>query len=192
MIQIDSTELVTKQKLIETKKSQQNQPIIVDDEDASAQVPVIYYLYQSDFAEGTYRITEPGRYVLMDDILFNPNPGSQTRNNANDDMTAWRPHEDQQEEYPGAAQYKDPYFMGFWAAITIETDDVILDLNDHTIAMDEIFYHQQRWFTIISLTSQYFLPGQVSCCTLRFYFAVLLLQAKLLYFFGLLLIVFLL
>ncbi len=51
--------------------------------------------------------------------------------------------------------------MGFWAAITIETSDVILDLNDHTIAMDKIFYYQQRWFTIISLTSQYYLPGQV-------------------------------
>ena len=76
-------------------------------------------------------------------------------------MDGWRPREGQQDEYPEAAAYRDPYFMGFWAAITIEADDVILDLNDHSIAMDEAFYHQKRWFTIVSLTSQYFLPGQV-------------------------------
>lgn len=160
MIEIDSTELTEKQQMIETQLDIDS-VVDIEDEDASAEAAIIYYLYNADFEYGTYRITKPGRYVVMEDILFNPNAGSTNDGTANEDMSAWRPHEEQQDEYPGAGQYKDPYFMGFFAAITIETDDVILDLNDHSIAMDEAFYYQQRWFTIISLTSQYFLPGQV-------------------------------
>merc|ERR1712129_555811 len=67
---------------------------------------------------------------------------------------------EQNQIYPGAGTYRDAYFLGFWAGITIETSDVILDLNDHTLAMSDAFYYQQRWFTTIALESQYFLPGQ--------------------------------
>jgi hypothetical protein len=27
---------------------------------------------QNNFSNGTYRITQPGEYILMEDILFNP------------------------------------------------------------------------------------------------------------------------
>ena len=49
---------------------------------------------------------------------------------------------------------------GFFAGITIECDDVILDLNDHELKMDRIFYYQQPFFSIIELESQPFLPQQ--------------------------------
>ena len=59
-------------------------------------------------------------------------------------MEALRPTAEQQDEYPGAGKYSGFHFLGFWAAIAIEASDVTLDLNDHTLAMDEAFYNQQR------------------------------------------------
>ena len=118
----------------------------------------VIHLYQSDFLHGTYRIRESGVYVLMEDITFDFNAGDM-----NDPLhpDAWWPHHDQQEIYPGAGRYRDAYFLGFWAGVTIEADNVILDLNSHSMAMSDAFYYQQRWFTTIALESQYFLPGQV-------------------------------
>ena len=158
-IEVKAAKLSKKRQKIQKQKRKMSPVSIEDDhENASSASGKIYYLYSSDFEFGTYRIKKPGRYILMEDILFNPNSGS--TGDANDDNKAWRPHSNQQDSYPGAGQYRDPYFMGFFAAITVETSDVIIDLNDHTLAMDEIFYYQQRWFTLISLTSQYYLPGQ--------------------------------
>ena len=31
------------------------------------------YLYNSDFKNGTFRITKPGTYIIGEDIIFNPN-----------------------------------------------------------------------------------------------------------------------
>ena len=72
----------------------------------------------------------------------------------------WWPTEDQIDDYPGAGDLKNSYFLGFWAGITIECSDVILELNHHKLQMSEAFYYQQSFFAIISLTSQVFLPGQ--------------------------------
>jgi len=116
--------------------------------------PVNVELYQSDFLHGTYRITKSGTYTIMEDITFDFNAGT-----ANEDG-AWLPHSDQEDDYPGAGQYRDPYFMGFFAGITIETKDVILNLNGHTLQQSEPYYHQQRWFSIIELANQPFMPGQ--------------------------------
>ena len=123
----------------------------------------IIYLYQSDFEHGTYRIRESGTYIVMEDIIFDFNAGD-----INDPLhpDAWWPKGNQHKIYPGAKQYRDPYFLGFWAGITIETNNVILDLNSHSLAMSDAFYYHQRWFTTIALQSQYFLPGQVLCFSL--------------------------
>ena len=43
--------------------------------------------------------------------------------------------------------------------ITVETNDVHLDLNGYSLSMSEYFYHQQRWFKTIELSTYYFLPG---------------------------------
>ena len=170
VIPVDTQQLKMKQKAQEIRLQEiEDEKRMVANEKNRDEVPprdkaleeTVHYIYASDFAQGTYRITTPGRYILMEDVQFNPNPGQTHSTKPNNDHTAWWPHEEQQDIYPGAGQYRDPYFMGFWAAITIETHDVLLDLNDHEIAMDPIFYYQQRWFTIIGLSTQYFLPGQV-------------------------------
>jgi len=155
-----SDDLARKQQIITEMREAKNGEVQLDEEDAAEQSEIIYYLYASDFATGTYRITRPGRYVLMEDVAFNPNAGTTRGGEANDDMWAWRPREAQGDTYPGAGELSGAYFLGFWAAIAIEASDVTLDLNDHTLAMHETFYLQQRWFTLISLNSQYFLPGQ--------------------------------
>ena len=49
---------------------------------------------------------------------------------------------------------------GFFAGITIECNDVILDLNHHELRMSRPFYYQQPYFSIIELASQPFLPQQ--------------------------------
>jgi len=117
----------------------------------------IVQLYQKDFLHGTYRITEAGTYQIMENIEFEFNQG-----NFDDPFVegAWWPAADQAEEYPGAGDYRDPYFLGFFAGITIETSDVVLDLNSFTLKMSHLYYFHQRWFSIIELASQYFLPGQ--------------------------------
>ena len=73
---------------------------------------------------------------------------------------AWWPNEEDIDLYPGAGQAREAFFLGFFAGITIETDDVILDLNGFTLKMDEKFYYSQPFFSIIELSSQPFLPQQ--------------------------------
>ena len=46
----------------------------------------------------------------------------------NKDDDYW-PHANQADEYSGGGSYGDPYFMGYFAGITIETDYVTIDLN---------------------------------------------------------------
>lgn len=121
-------------------------------------------LYASDFADGTFMITAPGTYTIMEDIEFNFNAPTM-----NDDLQydspnaegAWWPTTDQSDVFSGAGANKGEYHAGFFAGITIESDNVVLDLNGHTLKMSDAFFTQQGWFTIIELASQNFLPGQV-------------------------------
>ena len=72
-----------------------------------------------DFNDGTYRIRESGKYCLSEDIEFNPSDH-------------WFPTNALQ--YPGCHSHLGgAYALGFFAAITIETDDVELDLNGWSI-----------------------------------------------------------
>lgn len=117
-------------------------------------------LYQSDFDYGTYRIKTSGKYVLMEDIIFNPNPSiwnSETYRLEGDD---WMPTSEQisSGKYPVAPI--GAYHMGFFAAITIESDDVILDLGGYTIEQHFAHYLQQRFFSTIELASTPFISGQ--------------------------------
>ena len=116
----------------------------------------IFYLYQTDFGQGTYRITESGTYIMMEDITFDFNRGL-----GNEDG-GWVPQHDQSVIYPGAEydHWRDPFFMGFFAGVTVECDNVIIDLNGNTIKQSFEFYYQQRWFSLIELGNQPFLPAQ--------------------------------
>lgn len=101
-------------------------------------------LTQDNFDNGTYRILESGTYKLTEDINFCPQP-------SND----YWPTVEQWDDYPPAA-----FYLGFFAAITIESDDVTIDLNKHTIRQCEQHYLLQRFFNVIQLNNRVFVPNE--------------------------------
>ena len=103
-------------------------------------------LTQRDFNSGTYRITNPGTYIIQEDITFHPNPNDH-----------FLPKKAQSKIYPAAP---GPYTLGFFSAITIETSGVKLNLNGYTIQQSLEHYCRQRFFNIISLSSSPFIPKQ--------------------------------
>lgn len=120
---------------IETYNYNQNTPYAIVD------------LYQSDFDRGTVRITKPGIYILQSDIEFIPNFENDYQPNSADISS-------------GRYSVPGPYQLGFFAAITIESDDVILDLNGYTIRQSEEHFIQQRFYANIELGSSPFVMDQ--------------------------------
>lgn len=105
-----------------------------------------YYLKQSHFREGTLRITKPGVYVLSENIIFNPPTQFPSQPQINSG------------KYPIG---KDgPYHLGFFAAIAIETSNVIIDLNGKSITQSAQHNLVQRFFSIIELANSPFIPSQ--------------------------------
>lgn len=109
----------------------------------------IIYLYQSDFENGTLRITKPGIYVLQENIEFNPNPN-------NNSMPTISQHNSGQYLSSG----NNPYTLGFFAAITIECDNIILDLNNYTLKQSKLHFLQQRFYSNIEIASSPFIKTQ--------------------------------
>ena len=106
-------------------------------------------LRQSNFTNGTVRITKPGIYILQENIAFEPNA-------SNDFMPMGSQIASGQ--YPvGTA---GAYHLGFFAAITIETTGVILDLNGKTIKQTALHNLQQRFYANIEMASAPFIPAQ--------------------------------
>ena len=91
-------------------------------------------LRQSDVQDGTLIIDQPGLYLLGEDIHFDPNPPSAH----NDFASASRPYH-HQFSYAGGKYDPEAYGLGFFAVIAIIANDVVLDLNGHTLAMSETF-----------------------------------------------------
>merc|ERR1719242_1463836 len=130
------------------------------------------YLYvelsQKDFVEGTYRIVHPGTYILIEDIVFDFNaPPTELQQDEDwspnefiDGDIWWWPRKDQEDEYPGASTYFNPYTLGFFAGISVETSDVVIDLNGFSLRMSDAFYLQQRFFSLIELANRPFAPGK--------------------------------
>uniref|UniRef100_A0A6C0C4A9 Uncharacterized protein n=1 Tax=viral metagenome TaxID=1070528 RepID=A0A6C0C4A9_9ZZZZ len=109
----------------------------------------IIYLSQNSFDKGTVRITKPGHYILKENITFHPNPDNDFQPNISSIRNG---------QYPVG---KDgAYHLGFFAAITIETKDVILDLNGFTIKQSREHNIQQRFFSTIELANAPFIPKQ--------------------------------
>ena len=133
----------------EEKERELNQEESIDDE------RVYIKLYQNDFEHGTFRIIKSGTYTLMENIKFNFNAGGIKHPNAE---YSWMPYQDQEDDYPGASQSNHDgfYSMGFFAGITVETDNVVIDLNGFEMSMDKKYYIQQRFFVCISLTNKLF------------------------------------
>ena len=55
---------------------------------------------------------------------------------------------------------RDEYWLGFIAGITVEADDVVIDLQGHEVAMSRSMYYQQRFFANIALKSVTFPADQ--------------------------------
>lgn len=93
------------------------------------------YLTQKDFDSGTYRIKESGIYKLKEDIEFQPIPADQAKRT----------------DKPG---------IGWFAVITVETDDVIIDLDGHIIQASQEFIdnHFFNLFSVVELANSQF-PG---------------------------------
>ncbi len=91
-------------------------------------------LHQSDFASGTFRIRKPGYYYLAENIKFDPNPAKEA--NRND----------------------KPVHGGWFAAISIETDNVVLDLNTKTLECTQNFVdnHLFKVFCMVELNNSPF------------------------------------
>ena len=121
------------------------------------------YLHQSDFDNGTYIISKPGVYILAEDISFNPHPpGSLGEDGVTvlDAYTGGRPFPSQYGD-PEDGKYDPAAFgIGFFAAIVIQANNVILNLNGHTIEQSEEHALLQRFFAVIELSDQPFVPGQ--------------------------------
>lgn len=111
----------------------------------------IISLRQKHFSRGTVRITQPGVYVLEEDIVFNPNPEN--------DFQPLEEDSGLEEMYP--TKRGAPYHLGFFAAITIECKEgVILDLNNKKISQSDIHNIQQRFYAHIEIASAPFIPKQ--------------------------------
>ncbi len=125
------------------KKLENHNLSSIDLEIQNSVVNKIFYLNNNDFNNGTFRIQKPGLYKLSEDIIFSPNPN----NNG-------KPTEEQLECLPSS------FILGFFAAITIEVENVILDLNNFSIKQSEIHFVQQTFYSHIELASSPFVRLQ--------------------------------
>jgi hypothetical protein len=96
----------------------------------SAAIP----LAQSDFASGTYRITESGYYYLTEDIAFNPDPIQEKK------------------------RTDKPLSEEWFTALSVECDNVIIDLNTKTFYASKEFLDIQllKLFSLIELSNMPF------------------------------------
>ena len=104
---------------------------------------------ENDFQNGTLLIKKPGIYRLQENIIFNPNE-------SNDFSPT--PEQISSGLYP--ENMSGPYHLGFFAAITVETENVIIDLNGFTIKQSDLHKLQQRFYANIELANSPFIPNQ--------------------------------
>ena len=112
-----------------------------------------HLLRQANFNNGAFRIVKPGYYKLVENIVFSPNQHI-------DDTLMPTPQQNQAGDYPTVNTTPSGFFhMGFFAAIVIECDDVVLDLNNHYVKQSELHRLQQRFFACIETSSSPFIPN---------------------------------
>lgn len=108
-------------------------------------VSTVTEIYQKDFENGPYVITKPGKYVIMEDIEFNPLSNS------------FEQIFDSLDSFPDA---NHQYILGYFAAIIIYGSNIDLNLGGYTIRQSYLHNLQQRFFACIELADRPFLPGQ--------------------------------
>lgn len=125
-------------------------------------------LYNADFEHGTVRITTPGLFRLMEDVSFNPQRPTMnadgTLPNPRLDGKDWWPRLGQENEElyfytDGSGRLREPFTLGFFAAITVEAPDVIIDLNGFTLKQHEEHATMQRFYANIELAAAPFIDN---------------------------------
>ena len=135
----------------------------------------IVLVKQEDFKFGTLRIREPCMIKLTENILFNPNRPTtwiDKNNNITTDFNDavsidknrkldWWPDSnlDENKEY-FEKEVRNAYRLGFFAALALESEDIIINLNNYTLQQHPEHALQQRFFSIIELADQPFIPKQ--------------------------------
>lgn len=113
-------------------------------------------LRQSDFDHGSYIIDSPGTYVLAEDVTFHPNSHIPL-DGARPEMYLF-PTEAQRAV--GGKYSSDAFTLGFFAAIVIQSDNVVLDLNGHRLQQSPLHALMQRFFALVEIASAPFQPGK--------------------------------
>jgi len=120
-------------------------------------------LAQDDFADGTLRVHQPCMLKLTENISFNPNRPDMGNDGLIDPNRTldWFPTTSK----PSNNQYfendvKFAYGLGFFAAIAIEAENVLVNLNNYILEQHNEHYLQQRFYAHIELADQPFIPFQ--------------------------------
>ena len=148
----------------------------------------IIWLSNSDFKYGTYIINRPGTYKLTENIVFNPNSVETLNNLIISGEYSAEIFQQQNISYPVEAyeagfplntqftnvdvenfvsgdftirNYDSASFgLGFFAAIVITGKNITLDLNGFKIVQSEEHALLQRFFSVIELAEQPFIPRE--------------------------------
>lgn len=91
-----------------------------------------------------YRITEPGYYVLTEDVVFG------MHGQGDDSKTV---------DIGMPATFQAPLQVGTWTGISIESDNVVIDLNGHSLKMAPEMNNYQRFFSLIETSNRPFRMG---------------------------------
>ena len=93
--------------------------------------------------------TIAGTYRLAEDASFGPR--------ADDDC--FLPFFSRGADFDLAAYPPAAYYLGFFAAVTVEADDVHIDLNNHVLEQSKEFHLLQRFFNAIELGDRPFVQN---------------------------------
>ena len=116
-----------------------------------------YKLSQNDFKFGTFIINNPGTYILTENIEFKPNYPVVGGINSNPELFMFptlNQLTDANSQYNSRA-----YSLGFFAAISINSDNVVLDLNNYELKQSDEHSLFQRFYANIEIGSSPFPTG---------------------------------
>lgn len=121
---------------------------------------------QTTFGYGTLRVLKPCMIRFKSNVSFNPmattdwdKAGTAVNGTQKDGAADWLPavSSDGTRLVPYDAQ---AYRLGFFAAIAVETTDVIIDLNGYVLEQSKVHQMQQRFYANIELASAPFVMQQ--------------------------------
>ena len=145
------------------------------DSDQKKNKSKVVIVKQEDFKYGTLRIREACTIKLSENIYFNPNrpetwinkTGQVTRNfseavsiDNNRELDWWPDFKLSQNKQYFEKDVRNAYRLGFFTAIALEAENIIINLNNYTLQQHPEHALQQRFFSVIELADQPFVPKQ--------------------------------